>query len=53
MMKVVFLAILQAFLGSSATFAEFKAEMEQKVSGIATEMETMFADRCRPPIAAC
>ena len=53
MMKlVVFLAVL-VFEGLSATFGEFKAEMETKVNGIATEMETMFADRCRSAIAAC
>ena len=52
MKHLVFLFVL-VFLISSETFESFKEEMEEKVTGLAKEMEKFFADRCLHDIATC
>ena len=53
MIKFILIGLALLSLGSPATFNEFKAEMEQKVTGLATFMESVFANRCRSAITAC
>ena len=53
MIKFIVIGLALLSLGSPATFNEFKAEMEQKVTGLATFMESVFTNRCRSAITAC
>ena len=46
MRQLIIASVLLTYLATCATFDEFKAEMESKVSALASEMESIFARRC-------
>ena len=52
-MKVWLVLLLFAYLSKNDDLSTFQTEMENKVKGLANEMENLFARRCDEDITDC